>query len=184
MHQARATSAAGASAGPELQKGRSLKDDWLAQRHHLDLDPRAERALRAAGLSWQDEAEAERHLADARALAPGHRAVTIAHYRYYLYKHRFDEAEQYARACLRHAAEDLGLPADVRAVTRAHADFTRDDPALRFWLYGVQAYGYVLLRCARREEGLEVLQKLVELDPSDQTKTRILLDVITRPPSE
>ena len=170
-------------AGDDAKTGR-LEQDWLAQRDYPDLDPRAERALRAAGLSWHDEPEAERQLAEACLYASGHIAVAIAHYRYHLYKHRFHEAEGFARECLRRAARDLGLPEDPRAVRPEHADFTAQEAGVRFWLYGLQAYGYVLLRCGRREEGVETLQRLVELDQTDQTKTRILLEVITRPPSD
>jgi len=157
-----------------------LGQDWLAQRHYPDLDPRAERALRAAGLSWQDEAEAERKLSEACALAPEHMAVLIAHYRYHLYKHRFEEAERYAAECLRRVACELALPLNYRDVRPQHADFAAPDPRLRFWLFGLQAHGYVLLRCGRRQEGVDTLEHLAALDRTDQTKTRILLEVIHR----
>jgi hypothetical protein len=51
---------------------------------------------------------------------------------------------------------------------------------VRFWLFALQAYGYVLLRCGRRAEGMFALGKVVELDRTDQTKTRVLVDVIVR----
>jgi hypothetical protein len=52
---------------------------WLHRRTHGDdLPAAAERALRAAGLAWQDEAIAEGRIHDALALAPGHLAVQIA----------------------------------------------------------------------------------------------------------
>jgi hypothetical protein len=153
---------------------------WLDQRQYLDLDPRAERALRAAGLAWHDEPAAERLLGTAAAFAPGHIAVVVAHYRYHLYKHRFDSARGYAERCLSAASADLGLPDDLWAVTRAHADFTSADPRVRFWLFALQAYGYILLRCGRRDEGMVVLRKVVALDEADQTKTRVLVDVIGR----
>jgi hypothetical protein len=151
---------------------------WLEQRHHADLDPRAEQALRAAGLRWHDEAEAERLLAEAARIAPTHLAVTVAHYRYHLYKHRFDEARRHAEACLSLLAAGLGLPQDYLAVTSAHVDFTAPNPRLRFWLFALQAYGYVLLRCERRDDGMTALAKVVELDLEDQTKTRALVAVI------
>jgi hypothetical protein len=151
---------------------------WLDQRHYTDLDPRAERALRAAGLHWHDEAEAERLLGEAARLAPAHMAVVVAHYRYALYKHRFDEARGHAEACLSLASDALGLPRDFRLVTGAHADFTAPDPRVRLWLFAMQAYGYVLLRCERRDEGMAALAKVVELDREDQTKTRVLVAVI------
>jgi hypothetical protein len=153
---------------------------WLDQRHYADLDPRAERALRAAGLSWHDEAEAERLMGEAEALAPLHMAVVVAQYRYHLYKHRFKEAKAYAIKCLSLASEELGLHADFRFVTRTHADFATSEPGVRFWLFALQALGYVLLRCGEGSEGMDALRKVVELDGTDQTKTRILVDVIAR----
>jgi hypothetical protein len=157
-----------------------LVASWLGQRDHADLDPRAERALRAAGLSWHDDVEAERLLASAAKIAPAHMAVVVAHYRYHLYKHRFVQACADAEKCLALLSAELGLPDDFRAVQTCHADFGACESRVRFWLFALQAYGYVLLRCGRRDEGMGALRKVVELDPGDQTKTRVLVDVILR----
>jgi hypothetical protein len=154
--------------------------DWLEQRHYADLDPRAERALRAAGLSWHDEVEAERLLAEAERIAPAHIAVVVANYRYHLYKHRFQDARRYAERCLSLSSAEVGLPEDFRAVKSTDADFAASDPRVRFWLLALQAYGYVLLRCERQVDGMGALNKVVELDRNDQTKTRALVDVIVR----
>ena len=151
---------------------------WLTQRQYPDLPSEAERELRLAGLSWHDEAVAETHLANAARLAPTHLAVVVAHYRYHFYKHHYVEARQYAGQCLRAVGETLGLPADFEAVTSADADFCGDDPVVRFWLFGMQAYGYVLLRLGETERGQAVLRKITELDQPDNTKTRVLLQVI------
>jgi hypothetical protein len=153
---------------------------WLEQRHYVDLDPRAERALRAAGLCWNDEAKAREQLREAADIAPGHMAVVVAHYRYHLYKHRFEEARAYAERCLAISSAELRLPADPTLVTGEHADFGAPDARVRFWLFALQAYGYVLLRCGARQAGMAALGKVVELDTSDQTKTRVLVDVIAR----
>jgi hypothetical protein len=153
---------------------------WLDQRHYADLDPRAERALRAAGLHWHDDVEAERLLREAERIAPTHVAVVVAQYRYHLYKHRFQEAEVFARKCLSLSCDELHAPEDFRLVTSRHADFTSSEKHVRFWLFALQAYGYVLLRCGRLAEGMDALHKVVELDRDDQTKTRVLVEVIER----
>jgi hypothetical protein len=153
---------------------------WLEQRHYADLDPRAERALREAGLSWHDEDAARRLLAEAAHIAPTHIAVVVAHYRYHLYKHRFREARDYAERCLSLSSTELGLPEDFRAVKSSDADFVAAEPPVRFWLFALQAYGYVLLRCGRPADGMAALRKVVELDGKDQTRTRVLVDVIVR----
>lgn len=151
---------------------------WLDQRHHPDLPVEAERALRQAGLLWHREDEAQAFLARAAELAPGHLAVAIARYRYHFYKHHYPEAAHFAQECLTHVANRLGIPADVLSVTSDHADFTSEDPLIRFWLFGMQAYGYVLLRLGQSARGRAVLEKVVRLDRNDSTKTRVLLTVI------
>lgn len=154
---------------------------WLDFRSYPDLPAEAERALRAAGLAWERESEAEAQLARAAELAPEHLAVSVAHYRYHFYKHHFELAAEYARACLGRVADELAIPREMAAVERVHADFTGDDPLVRFWLFGMQAYGYVLLRLGQRTQGFALLERLAWLDQRDHTKTRALLDVITRP---
>ena len=152
--------------------------DWLDQRSIEDLDPRAERALRAAGQAFSRDAEAEQWLGQAAEIAPGHPAVLLAYYRYHLYKHRYPEAERFARQLMAGASHDLGLPRSLLDTQPTHADFTASDPRIRFWLYGMQALGWVVIRDGRLEEGKALMRKVVELDPSDQTKTKVLLDVI------
>jgi hypothetical protein len=151
---------------------------WLDQRSHPDLPHDAERALRLAGLAWHREREAEAQLARAAELAPGHLAVLVAQYRYHFYKHHYDRAERFARQCLDRVAAELGIPSEFDAVHPVHADFTGDSPLVRFWLFAMQAYGYVLLRLGDEVRGKAVLEKVTSLDLSDKTKTRVLLQVI------
>lgn len=151
---------------------------WLDRRAYPDLPADAERALRTAALCWHVEPEAELHLARARELAGSHIAVLIAHYRYLLYKHKLLEARDAAERCLRAAAGRVGLPLDFHEVTEKHADFASLDPDMRFWLFTLQAYGYVSLRSGFPAEGRHALERLAALDRADQTKTRVLLQVI------
>ena len=152
--------------------------DWLDQRSIPDLDPRAERALRAAGQDFSNDALAEHWLTQAASLAPEHPAVLLAFYRYHLYKHRYPEAEVFARQLLAQSTAELGLPSVLMDTQPAHADFSAMEPQIRFWLYGMQALGWVVIRDGRLDEGKALMRKVVELDPSDQTKTKVLLDVI------
>jgi hypothetical protein len=157
---------------------------WLDQRAHPDLPSEAERSLRLAGLAWHREDQAEAHLARAAELAPGHLAVLVAHYRYHFYKHHYGQAERFARECLDRVAAELRMPAEPEAVTPEHADFAGDDPLVRFWLFAMQAYGYVLLRLGDEARGISVLEKVALLDTPDHTKTRILLQVIAQAGNE
>lgn len=150
-------------------------DPWLDGRYHPDLDPAAERLLRAAGRAWHDPAEAQRLLDAAEAIAGDHPALLIARYRLAFYRHRFEAALAHAEAVLAHAARRLNVPPDWRIVRPSDADFSSDGPDLRFWMFTLQAYGYVLVRLGRAPEGLAAWRALAALDMRDQTRTRLLL---------
>nr|WP_294504100.1 hypothetical protein [uncultured Rhodopila sp.] len=157
-----------------------MQDDaWLERRYYGgDLPAAAERALHAVGLDWQDEAAAEGHIYEALELAPGHLAVQIAAYKFYFYRHRLNEALPYARACLAETLRRNQLPADWRDVSPADAAFTSLDSEPRMMLFSLVAYGYVLARLGRIEEGRAALTKVTELDPDDRMGARRLLAVI------
>ena len=88
--------------------------------------------------------------------------------------------EPAVRKWLDAVATELGIPHEFEAVTSAHADFSADTPLVRFWLFAMQAYGYVLLRLGEEALGAAVLEKVTLLDRADNTKTRTLLQVIAR----
>ena len=152
---------------------------WLDRRYYGgELPAAAERALHAAGLAWHDEAAAEEHILAALALAPGHLEVHIGAYKFYFYRHRLTEALPYARACLTQILRRNQLPADWRDVRPDDAAFTSLDPEPRMVLFALVAYGYVLARLGRTEEGCVALTKVTELDPDDRMGARRLLAVI------
>ena len=106
-----------------------------------DLPVAAEAELRLAGLAYLSDAEAERHLFQARALAPEHPAVLIGFYRFYFYKNRLEDALVIARLCLLRAARDNALDPDWRRVEADDADFGSYDAVLpRFYLFTLKAY--------------------------------------------
>jgi hypothetical protein len=107
-----------------------------------------------------------------RPLPPGHTAVLTAHYRYNLYKHCYGPAQDCAERLLAAAARSLKIPLDWQDVRPAHADFRSQDPDIRFWLFVLQAYGYVLLQLDRRDLGMVAMRHVAMLDADDQTKTR------------
>jgi tetratricopeptide (TPR) repeat protein len=157
-----------------------MQDDaWLDRRYYGgDLPAAAERALHAVGLDWQDEATAEGHIYEALALAPGHLAVQIAAYKFYFYRHRLEEALPYAQTCLAQILRRNQLPADWRDVRPEDAAFTSLEAEPRMVLFALVAYGYVLARLGRTEEGRLALTKVTELDPADRLGARRLLAVI------
>jgi len=145
------------------------------------LPPPAERHLQEASRSYHHDQLAEWHLREAQALAPHHAAVLIGLYRFYFYKNRLREALEVARACLRKAAVDNGLPSDWHQVQRADARFDSYEATLpRFYLFTLKGYAYLQLRLGNLGEGEAAVMKLLELDPADKLGARVLLGVLER----
>lgn len=141
----------------------------------------AEQHLHDAALTYRDDAEAERHLFAAQALAPDHPAVLIGLYRFYFYKGRLAEALKVATLCLAKAARDNGLAADWRDVAFGDADFGAYEKMLpRFYLFSLKGYAYLQMRLGGAREGREAVLKLLQLDPSDKIGARVLLGVLDR----
>jgi hypothetical protein len=154
-------------------------EEWLSRRYYGgDLPIEAERALHQAALCFADQPLAESHLSRARALAPGHLAVSIGTYKFFLYHHRLDEALPYAEACLLEAARRLGLGDDWRAVRADQVDFSDIEAEPRLYLFSLYAWGYLLVRLGRCSEGRQALEHLLVLDPTDKLGVRGLLTII------
>lgn len=145
------------------------------------LPPSAERHLQEASRSYHHDQLAEWHLLEAQALAPDHAEVLVGLYRFYFYKNRLREALEVARACLRKAAVDNGLPSDWHQVQCADARFDSYDATLpRFYLFTLKGYAYLQLRLGNLSEGQAAVMKLLELDPGDKLGGRVLLGVLER----
>jgi tetratricopeptide (TPR) repeat protein len=159
-----------------------MNPEWL-ERTCLggNLPGAVEQHLRLAGLNYQHDEIAERHLFQAQALAPGHAAVLIALYRFYFYKGRLADALAVAERCLAKAARDNALNEDWRRVRHGDAEFGSYDAILpRFYLFTLKAYGYLQMRLGRLEESHAALTKMLELDPSDKLNATVLLKVLAR----
>lgn len=159
-----------------------VDEGWLNRRYYGgDLPPEAERLLHRAAASYADGDAAQRYLAEAAAVAPGHRLVDLGHYKFHFYKANLDEALAYGERMLGHAMAGLGLNhTDWRAVRADHGDFTGLAPAPRLFLFTLTAVGYLLLRLGRIAEGREALTKVTDLDPKDKLGAARLLAVADR----
>jgi tetratricopeptide (TPR) repeat protein len=161
----------------------SLADEGLLADAVLGggLPEAAEQELALAAASYHLGEVAERHLGQARRLAPDHVAVLIGLYRFYFYKGRLAEALEVARLCLEKATRDNRLPADWRDVCVTDADFgVYDKPLPRFYLFTLKGFAYLNMRLGDLAEGRDAVMKLLELDPSDKVGAKVLLDVLDR----
>ncbi|MFL7905494.1 hypothetical protein ACJ41P_30515 [Azospirillum argentinense] len=164
-----------------------VDEGWLNRRYYGgDLPPEAERFLHLAAASHADAETAQRYLAHAAELAPGHRLVDLGHYKFHFYKANLDTALLYGERMLGHAMAAIGLNhTDWRMVGNNSskslgADFAGLEPAPRLFLFALTAVGYLHLRLGRLAEGREALNKVRELDPKDRFGTSRLLAAADR----
>lgn len=164
-----------------------MEDPWTERVYYGGALPRAaERALHVAAASWDQPDAAERHLAEALAIAADHRAVKLAHYKYHFYRAALAQAAPWAEACLRDSARALNLPGDWRQAEgfppSSGAADQQDER--RFYLFALKALGYVLVRLGRMDDGMAALRRVLALDPADPTDTAALLAIVERGPED
>lgn len=158
-----------------------LDDDWIERRYYGgDLPAAAERALHLAARAWGEDDVAEAHIREALALAPDHLAVKLGAYKFFFYKNRLAEAAPLALSCVEHAARQLNMGRDWRQARATDAAFGEYEAWPRFYLFALKAYGYVLCRLGRIEEGRAAVAKAADLDLADRTGSARLLVVIDR----
>lgn len=148
-----------------------------------EVDPIA--AVQAAGDLWDEPERAEAILLQAMAKSPESETVLIALYRFYFYRSDLAKAVLLAERCVVHGAKALGLDGDWRTTPAAEQDF--GDYALprhRFYLFSLNAYGYLLARLGRTGESEAVLSTVKRLDPHDRIGGGHLLDVIRAGPDQ
>jgi hypothetical protein len=156
-------------------------DAWADRRYYGgDLPAEAEREIHLAGLAWEDPEAIDQHLAQAMALAPGHLAVHLAHYKSLFYRHRYHEAAPHALAVVGIKGRELGLCQDWRMVEPTDAAFDGLEPGPRLFVHALAAYGYVLVRSGDMVEGRDALTQAASLDFTGYTGARAVLDLLDR----
>jgi tetratricopeptide (TPR) repeat protein len=145
------------------------------------LPEEAERLLRAAAMSYDQDDLALKYLMEARLLAPTHPATLIGLYRFYFYKGRLAEARGVAETCLTRAAIDNSLPLNWRDVAPQDAAFgDYDAVGPRFFMFSLKGYAYLSMRLGDLDESAAAINKLLELDPADKVGAKVLLEVLER----
>ena len=124
-------------------------------------------------------AEAEAYLLRSYFLEPQHLTVLVALYRYFYYRHRYQDALLVAERALVLTGERLGLRTEWQQLSMSELGngilvsmgFTR------FYLLVLKASGYLKLRVGDVDDAILRLEKVVELDPRDQFGAGFLLDL-------
>ncbi|NEV61730.1 hypothetical protein [Thiorhodococcus minor] len=136
-------------------------------------------SLLADAASRYGEPGAELSLLHAYFLEPQHLSVLVALYRYFYYRHRYQEALIIADRAIALSAERLGIRVHWRELTEAHLGHSvQVSMALtRFLLLALKGAGYLLMRQNRPAEALERFEKLAEIDTSDRLGINELLSM-------
>lgn len=142
------------------------------------LDPQVSDLLEKSADAY-GEPEAEALLQQAEQLAPEHPMVLVALYRFYYYQHRLADALVIAERTLALSAASLDLPNDWRALSSELCDqaMARSATGLRFYLLALKGAAYLQLRLGEREQAIEKLQLLTQLDEQDRLGAAALLEV-------
>lgn len=143
----------------------------------IERDPVA--AVTAASALWHEPERAEALLLQAMADWRDSEAVLIALHRFYFYRGELSTALALAERCIEHGARRIGIDPDWRQVVAADIDFGDFSlPRHRFYLFSLNAYGYLLARMGRMTDGEQALSAVLRLDPNDRIGSARLLGLM------
>ena len=116
------------------------------------------------------EKETEEILLDLQERLPTNLTIIVALYRFYYYQHQYHEALSIADEALQVSATMMGLQVGWKNLTENHLGkgVFVSMGLIRFYMLGLKASAYLLLRIDEIEQAYERLKKITELDPGDQ----------------
>lgn len=128
----------------------------------------------AAYASSYDDKRAEQMLWQAQQLHPQQLELYIAIYKFYLFRARLAEAHQTLHQGMIAAAEAGGFPADWKVIRSNSTDWYATDMPHTIYLYSLRELVLLLQRMRAVEESYAVMQKLYEIDCSDNSSLSIM----------
>ena len=134
----------------------------------FDLAPDLNALLQKAARSYDDPTQAEAFLKQAYELDNQELAVYFALYKFYAYQNRMNEAEAMVYGGLALAARQCNFSQHWQTLSYQSTDWSNPSGAKRFYLYSLKALAFIYLRKHNRDDALQVLAKLQELDPNDE----------------
>ena len=107
---------------------------------------------------------------DLQERLPTNLTIIVALYRFYYYQHRYHEALSIADEALQVSASMMGLQVGWGNLTEKHLGKSVfvSMGLIRFYMLGLKASAYLLLRVGEIEQAYARLEKITQLDPADQ----------------
>lgn len=140
----------------------------------VNIPQRINACLQQAVASYHEPELAERLLWDAQKMDPAQLEVYVALYKFYFYANRIEEAQDVVLMSLKKSGELGGFDADWNSLTAQSSDWFSHEPPQRLYLYALKALSFIRLRQSDVEGANNILQKLEELDPTDQVGGSVL----------
>lgn len=116
-------------------------------------------------------------LLQAYFLAPENLTVLVALHRFFFYQHRYEETLIIAERAFAIVGQRLHFPTHWRDVPPQLETQNAPMTLVRFYLLALKGMAYLNLRLGHIEEGKQILQKIIALDPQDRLNTSALLAV-------
>lgn len=155
--------------------------DFESQVMYFDLEMSLEVSqLLDRGSESYSEGNAEGFLLKARELAPENLTVMVALYRFYYYQHRYSEALAIAFDVMSIVAPMIEFPAhwtEIRFDDLA-AGLMISFTMVRFYLLALKGAAYLNFRMGKIDEGVRMLNKVIELDSNDRLGAKALMQAI------
>lgn len=130
--------------------------------------------LQRAVAASDDPELSERLFWEAQQMDPYQLEVYVALYKFYFYKNRIEEAEGVVFTALKRSAELGKFNEDWNKLTPASTDWYSAENPQRLYLYALKALSFIRLRQDNLAAADNILDKLRELDPSDQVGGSVL----------
>lgn len=142
-----------------------------------DSSAEVEQLLQQAADSY-GEGDSEMPLLRAYLRAPQSLSVLVSLYRFYYYQHRLEETLVVAHHALSISGKRLGFPESWSDLTPDHIRSDLPMGLMRFYLLALKGAAYVNLRLERLDEGEQMLDIILALDPENRLGATVLKDVL------
>jgi len=126
------------------------------------------------------EGTAEFPLLRAYFLEPTSLTVLVSLYRFYYYQHRYEDALHCAYKAMSLAGSKLQMDVPWQHLDMATLAYGLMNSMIlvRFYLMTLKGAGYLNLRLDRIDQGVQMLEKVLELDREDRLGTGYLLQTV------
>lgn len=155
--------------------------DFESQMLYFDkpMSEQVDQLLQRASQAYA-QGKAEPLLLRAFALEPENLSVLVALYRFYYYQHRYEAAIDVAYQAMTVTAPMIAFPDHWSEISSRDlaAGVMESFTMVRFYLLALKGCAYLHLRLNKIEQGVRMLNKVIEMDSKDRLGAKVLLQAM------